>query len=172
MKFIEKAQKVSTEPKEFFSEIKNEFDYKELIIYYFLMQSIIFPIAVLTSMFLGVEGNFFVNIGIYIVGLIISAIIFFLILLLYNFIFKFFGGTKGLMRTSQVFVYGLTPSILLSWIPFVNIAATVYSIYIVIIGLIELQEMETWKAIVAYFTPIALAFVIALVFFLLDLTIL
>jgi len=70
-----------------------------------------------------------------------------------------FGGRKGIMATVRAIVYGHTPQLLLGWIPIVSFAFIIWSLALDILGLRELQELSTMKAILV----VAIAVLIPLI---------
>ena len=73
------------------------------------------------------------------------------------------GGRKGIMQTFKAIIYGHTPRLLLGWIPFIGFVFMLWSLVLGILGISELQEMSTGKAILA----VAIAVMIPLVIILL-----
>ncbi len=73
------------------------------------------------------------------------------------------GGRKGIMQTFKAIIYGHTPRLLLGWIPFIGFIFVLWSLALGILGIRELQEMSTGKAILA----VAIAVMIPLVIILL-----
>lgn len=73
------------------------------------------------------------------------------------------GGRKGIMQTFKAIIYGHTPRLLLGWIPFIGFIFMLWSLVLGILGIRELQEMSTGKAILA----VAIAVMIPLVIILL-----
>jgi len=73
------------------------------------------------------------------------------------------GGRKGIMQTFKAIIYGHTPRLLLGWIPFIGFVFMLWSLVLGILGIRELQEMSTGKAILA----VAIAVMIPLVIILL-----
>ncbi|KAA0017425.1 MAG: hypothetical protein FE037_00760 [Thermoplasmata archaeon] len=63
------------------------------------------------------------------------------------------GGRKGYTQTVKAIGYGMTPSLLLGWIPFLNIIVGIWALIVEIIGIRELQEMSTGKAALAVILP-------------------
>lgn len=59
------------------------------------------------------------------------------------------GGRKGVMQTIKALMYGGTPYYLLGWIPFIGIIAVIWSIILYIIGIRQLHELSTGKAVLA-----------------------
>jgi len=80
------------------------------------------------------------------------------------------GGKKGLNQTIKALVYTSTPSLLLGWIPIINIIAGMWSLVLNIIGIREFHEISTERAILAVLLPLAL--LIPLIFILLLLAVL
>lgn len=69
------------------------------------------------------------------------------------------GGRKGIMQTVNAMIYGSTPRLLLGWIPFLGIIFSLWSLALGILGIRELQELSTGKAILA----VAIAVIIPLI---------
>ncbi len=63
------------------------------------------------------------------------------------------GGRKGYTQTVKAIGYGMTPSLLLGWIPFIGIIVSIWALIVEIIGVRELQEMSTGKAVLAVILP-------------------
>lgn len=63
------------------------------------------------------------------------------------------GGKKGYTQTVKAMGYGMTPSLLLGWIPFIGIIVGIWALIVEIIGVRELQEMSTGKAVLAVILP-------------------
>ncbi|MFA5331491.1 MAG: YIP1 family protein [Methanoregula sp.] len=59
------------------------------------------------------------------------------------------GGRKGIMQTISSVIHGSTPSLLLGWIPYIGILFTLWSVVLWALGVHELQELSTGKAILA-----------------------
>jgi hypothetical protein len=74
-----------------------------------------------------------------------------------------FGGRKGIMQTMKAVMYGSIPRLLLGWIPFIGFIFALWSLVLGILGVRELQEMSTTKAILA----VAIAVMIPLILLLL-----
>ncbi len=79
------------------------------------------------------------------------------------------GGRKGLLETAKAVIYGSTPGMLLGWIPFVGFLFCLWSIVLQIIGVRELQEMSSGKAliamIIAVMVPLIILVLLAMYFF-------
>lgn len=60
------------------------------------------------------------------------------------------GGRKGAGQTIKAMAYGSTPSLLLGWIPFIGFIFGIWSIVVSIIGIRQLHEISTGRAVLAY----------------------
>ena len=72
------------------------------------------------------------------------------------------GGRKGIMQTFKAIIYGHTPRLLLGWIPFIGFVFMLWSLVLGILGIRELQEMSTGKAILAIVIAVMIPLVIIL----------
>lgn len=69
------------------------------------------------------------------------------------------GGRMGIMQTIKALIYGHTPRLLLGWIPFIGFIFMLWSLVLAILGIRELQDISTNKAILA----VAIAVMIPLI---------
>ncbi|MFA4876343.1 MAG: Yip1 family protein [Methanoregula sp.] len=60
------------------------------------------------------------------------------------------GGRQGIMQTFKAIIYGHTPRLLLGWIPVIGFIFMLWSLVLGILGIRELQELSTGKAILAF----------------------
>ena len=60
-----------------------------------------------------------------------------------------FGGRKEIMQTFKAILYGDTPYLLLGWIPLIGNIFALWSLVLGILGIRELQEISTGKAVLA-----------------------
>ncbi len=75
-----------------------------------------------------------------------------------------FGGRKGYGNTIKAFAYGNTPLFLFGWIPFVGMLFPVWALVLNIIGIRQLHEISTGRAIGAVLLGIvALMIIVALI---------
>jgi hypothetical protein len=75
-----------------------------------------------------------------------------------------FGGRKGYGNTIKAFAYGNTPSFMFGWIPFVGGLFWIWALVLNIIGIRQLHEISTGRAIGAVLLSIvALGVIIALI---------
>jgi hypothetical protein len=69
------------------------------------------------------------------------------------------------MQTIKAIIYGHTPRLLLGWIPFVGFIFMLWSLVLGILGIRELQEISTARAIlavaIAVMIPLILIIIIA-----------
>ena len=73
------------------------------------------------------------------------------------------GGKKGYGQTLKALVYGGTPSYVLGWIPVVGMIAGIWALIVEILGIKELHEVSTGRAIIAVIIPIVIIAVIFMV---------
>jgi hypothetical protein len=81
------------------------------------------------------------------------------------------GGRKGYFQTVKTLMYGTTPGLLIGWIPLIGIIGLIWDLILVVIGIRELQEMSTERAVVAVILAAVIILVIIIVsvaFFLLP----
>jgi hypothetical protein len=75
-----------------------------------------------------------------------------------------FGGRKGYIQTVKSMMYGATPSLLLSWIPLVSIIGSIWTIILEIIGIRELHEISTGRAVAAVIiSAVIIVIIVALI---------
>ena len=60
------------------------------------------------------------------------------------------GGRKGVGQTIKAMAYGSTPSLLFGWIPFIGFIFGIWSMIVSIIGIRQLHEISTGRAVLAY----------------------
>jgi hypothetical protein len=179
MDFIEKVKGFLLEPSKTFDALKEE-PLEEAVKYYAV-------IAVVYSAFLALllafAGNLvgtmmgFRNLGM-MMGVstgIGSAIIFFVMFMINAIVGAFIGGTvlhifvyivggrRGIVQTIKAGMYGSTPSLLFGWIPIINFIAIIWSLVADIIGIRQLHEITTGRAILAVILPIIIGFILIIV---------
>jgi hypothetical protein len=75
-----------------------------------------------------------------------------------------FGGRKGYWNTIKAFAYGNTPLFLFGWIPFVGTLFSIWALVLDIIGIRQLHEISTGRAIGAVLlSALALAIIVVLI---------
>jgi hypothetical protein len=72
-----------------------------------------------------------------------------------------FGGRKGYGNTIKAFAYGETPLFLFGWIPFVGMLLWIWALVLNIIGIRQLHEISTGRAIGAVLLGIVALIIIA-----------
>jgi len=70
------------------------------------------------------------------------------------------GGHGGFMQTFKAVVYGLTPYYLLGWIPIIGGLAGIWGLIVEIIGIRELHDMTTGRAVIAWLISIVIIIII------------
>ena len=73
------------------------------------------------------------------------------------------GGRKGLTQTFKALMYGATPSLLLGWIPVIGFLASIWALIVEIIGIRQLHEISTGRAVAAVILAIIIPLVVWLV---------
>ncbi len=72
------------------------------------------------------------------------------------------GGRKGLEQTIKAVMYGSTPGLLLG-LPIIGFIAGIWSLVMEIIGIRQLHELTTGKAVLAVLIPIIIAVILAFI---------
>jgi hypothetical protein len=72
-----------------------------------------------------------------------------------------FGGRKGYGNTMKAFAYGETPLFLFGWIPFVGMLFPIWALVLNIIGIRQLHEISTGRAVGAVLLSMVALIVIA-----------
>jgi len=75
------------------------------------------------------------------------------------------GGREGVTQTIKAVTYGATPSLLLGWIPVVGMIAGIWALIVEIIGVRQLHELSTGKAVLAVVIAIIIPVIIFVVLF-------
>jgi len=74
------------------------------------------------------------------------------------------GGRKGLRQTTKAVLYGATPCLILGWLAPVNVlVAPIWSILLVIAGLIELHELSPGRSIIAVILAILVPVIVCVI---------
>ena len=74
------------------------------------------------------------------------------------------GGKKGLRQTTKAVVYGATPCLILGWLAPVNVLiAPIWSVLLVIGGLVELHELSPGRSIIAVILAILVPVIVCIV---------
>lgn len=70
------------------------------------------------------------------------------------------GGRNGIGETIKAVIYGMTPSLLLGWIPIVGFIALIWALIVETIGVRQLHELSTGKAVLAVIIAIIIPAII------------
>ena len=183
MGFMEKVSGFLTKPTESFRRVKSESlgesvkYYAIWLLIYAILTAVIFALifAAILSMFGGltdIPGLGWLGAGF---GVLIAVMLVVMILiggLIGLFIWGawlhlwvwLFGGRKGYGQTVKAIAYGATPNFLLGWIPLIGFIASIWSLIVSMIGIRELHEISTGKAvgavIIALIIPMIIIFAI------------
>ena len=166
MSFGEKVKGFLVRPTETFGNVKDEAMGKGVKYYaiwlliYAILTAVIFALifAAILSMFgdlTDIPGLGFLGAEI---GVLIGVMLFVMIIVS-GFIGLFiggawihlwvwvFGGRNGYGQTVKAIAYGATPNFLLGWIPIINFITGIWSLVVSIIGVRELHEISTGRAV-------------------------
>ncbi|MCZ7356441.1 MAG: YIP1 family protein [Candidatus Methanoperedens sp.] len=178
MDFIEKVKGFLIEPAKTFDAVKED-SLEETIKYYAIIAAINSALSAVLLAFAGaLLGSMmgFRGLGMIMMGVGAGAAILFFIesmilviigafiggAILHIFVYLL-GGRKGIEQTIKAVMYGLTPLLLLGWIPIIGFIATIWSLVLEILGIRQLQELTTGKAALAVLIPVIIAVIIAIV---------
>ena len=133
-----------------------------LVIIYAALSTVIATIIGAAGMFLGLPGAIGAMLPafVFIYSIVVSIVLWFAFGLWLHLWVYALGGRKGIIQTVNAVYYGNTPYLLLGWIPFVSIIGIVWSFVLWILGVRELQEISTGKAIAAVVIAIAIVFIV------------
>lgn len=90
-----------------------------------------------------------------IVGMLISAV------WLHIWVYAF-GGRQGFKQTLKAYMLGMTPFLVLGWIPIINIFGAIWAILAVLNGIMQLHDMYSGAAILALLVSLLIPGVAAL----------
>jgi hypothetical protein len=179
MDFYEKVKGLLMEPSMTFDALKEE-PLEGAIKYYVSIAAVY---SAIFALMLGFAGSFFGsmmgfgNLGMMMgAGAGISAAIIFFIMfmiiaiagafiggaILHIFVY-IVGGRKGMVQTIKAGMYGSTASLLFGWVPIINIIAAIWSLVTQVIGIRQLQDITTGRAVLALVLPMIIAFILAMV---------
>jgi len=174
MDFLEKVQGFLTEPSKAFDVAKGE-NLNETIKYYVIIAAVYSVLLTVSWAFMGsligsmmgTYGRMLMGGGAGLVGaistfvsLIIGAFIGGAILHIFVYIV---GGRKGIERTIKAVMYASTPGLLLGWIPFIGFFAWIWSLIVEILGIRQLHELTTGRAVLAVLIPIIIGVVLIII---------
>ncbi len=109
---------------------------------------------------LGMSGS----VGAFVGGLIGAFIVGIIGLLLWSVFLhigaKIVGGRGDFADSFKSAVYAQTPSLLLGWIPIIGIIFTLWAIVLLFLGVRELHELDTTKAVIAVVIAVVLYIIV------------
>lgn len=94
------------------------------------------------------------------IGVFIGALIFSAWLHVWVYIL---GGHRGIFQSIKTFMYGGTPVLLFGWIPVLGFLFFLWSLYLVIVGIKELQEISMARAILAVFIAVMVPLILLVI---------
>ena len=150
--FLGKIWYSAFKPREFFEYIEKEDKIYSSLLYFLILLLITLPLHFIVVGFIGKDFNLSILTEL-LFNLSVGAIFTLALLPFYHLFVYIFGGRNGIKRSVQTFLYGASPTILVSWIPILPILVSFYSIYVTVTGLKELQGMSTMRAVLAYIIP-------------------
>jgi len=167
MDFFEKVKKFLLEPSKTFDAVKGE-NLNEALRYYLSILAIYLAILVVFALIPSNPMMGFGNMGMIagagykgIEGMIAIFMMFFIALIvpfIHGAIVHIFvylvGGRKGITQTIKAFMYGVTPVLLLGWIPIIGFITVIWTLVLEIIGIRQLHELTIGRAILAMFLPV------------------
>lgn len=180
MDFVEKVQGFLMEPSKTFDATKGE-NLNEAIKYYVVIAVIYSALAAVLFAFMGnligsmmggrslgmimggglaAGGAAVLFVSSLILG-IVSAFIGGAILHIFVYIV---GGRKGIEQTVKAVMYGSTPGLLLGWIPFIGFIAWIWSLVVEILGIRQLHELTTGKAVLAVVLLFVVVGIVSIIF--------
>ncbi len=179
MDFLEKVKGFLLEPSKTFDALKEE-PLDGAIKYYAIIATVY---SVLFALLLAFAGSLVgTTMGFEKLGMMMgagagigAAIVFFVLFMIITIVGAFVGGAilhifvyimggrRGISQTIKAGMYGSTPSLLFGWIPVVNFIALIWSLIAEVIGIRQLHELTTGRAILAVILPIIVAIVLAIV---------
>lgn len=73
------------------------------------------------------------------------------------------GGRKGIIQTLKAVMYASTISLLLGWIPIINIIAWIWALVVEILGIRQLHNLTTGKATLALILPFIMLLIVLVI---------
>lgn len=78
-------------------------------------------------------------------------------------LFVYLLGGRGFVKTFRSSGYSWTPSLLLGWVPIVNIIASLYGLYLLVIGIKKQHGFTTTRAVIAAILPVLVIFLVIVI---------
>jgi len=166
--FVEKVKGFILNPGETFQKAKAD-DLETVLPYFAIIVLINAILSAIVSLFWEANPMYKSMMG----GVAVPILVFFIVLVaefIFTLIFAAWlhlwvyivGGRKGIGETMKAVIYGSTPSMLLGWIPILGIIFALWSIVLWVLGVRDLHEISTGKAIAAVVIAILIPLVIIL----------
>ena len=151
MDVLQKIKAVVTDPKGFFSAARSEQGYSDAMKYYAAI--LLVPLAV--ELVIQNMGGTIAEVGVF--ETLSSVVNVYIVSMLLTFVFaglihgvaKLISGVNDFNKTYRVVAYGMTPSVLLGWVPIAGILASLYSFYVMVQGMKVTHGMTTLKSAVS-----------------------
>jgi len=165
MVYFKKVREIMLSPSRFFRKIKREKGITNAFKYLVIL-SVVPAIAITFSAFAIPTESLFSRLGV--VALILLYFLsllgqFISSMIVHAFVYLLKGrGNYG--DTFKVIVYGSTPSLLLSWIPFLGFIFGLYSLYLTVKGISIVHSVSILRALAIILLPIILVFGIIAIF--------
>jgi hypothetical protein len=144
-----------TQPHKLFQEVRRETSIVGGFEVFFLSSVLILSFQVLFLIFAPLFGKLlkFPDIEFYLIlnaGLVIvSLIILFISSFAVHFFIKLYKGKQSYAATFNVLVYSLIPYIILSIIPIIGSLAIFYTLFLMVVGFMEVHKLRLYKAILS-----------------------
>lgn len=166
--FVEKVKGFILNPGETFQKAKAD-DLETVLPYFAIIVLINAILSAIVSLFWEANPMYKSMMG----GVAVPILVFFIVLVaefIFTLIFAAWlhlwvyivGGRKGIGETMKAVIYGSTPSMLLGWIPILGVIFALWSIVLWALGVRDLHELSTGKAIAAVVIAILIPLVIIL----------
>jgi len=168
--FVEKVKGFLMSPTETFQDSRDD-GFGEAFVY--CLATLVIYAALNSAMIAFGFANFagtplgLADAGASFIGIIIGGILCILIVAILMHIFiVIVGGRKGIEQTFKVVFYAMTPGFLFGWIPVIGIIANLWSLVLEVIGIRELHEISTARAVLAVFLPLIILIILIILAFL------
>ncbi len=163
-KFLQKILDVLTKPDLFFKKAKTEKEISKPLTYVavlLLFNALVGALAITLNIDFPFARNLTYS-GIvlfYVVGIVIA----FLASCIFHLFAKLFGGKGKYIETLKAYCYGWTPTYLFGWVPYIDILATIYGIYLFVKGMSTLHNYSIKRAFLAWSIPVLILVAIAVI---------
>lgn len=157
--FFDQLKGLLVQPVAAFQELKG----KPIIAALGFFAVILLIFSVLSSI---VDLNFANPLGL-VIGIIVGYIFLFVITFIGAAILHLFvyivGGRAGVEQTIKAVLYAFTPYGLIGWIPYIGLLGMLWSFILTILGIRELHDLSTGKAVLAVILPFIILLVLGMI---------